>query len=486
MTTTSGRTKQRIWIIVIVAALAVTGWYAFRLKGRATSQTADNSTTQTAIARQGNLTLSATGSGTLIAQTDASFGFETSGQVTQVNVKVGDQVEAGEVLAQLDDTLAQMEYAEAQQALQELRSPASIAVVQQEIATAKDAKVAARDWLVYLFSAEVIDAEDNLNAAKERLAEAQANAKANPSDATAAEVKKQEKSVDYLNDKLSQAWTYYEDYYLPETFTQYEQQGRNRVVKTETDPLTGKEIPVIRGASTADTAKARNDYAQAIETIKDGELYLEALDTGTIPEGATGEKLNTLYQAQQAVKDAQSAINKTKLIAPISGIVTSFGVNVGEQASTSSTITISQLDQPYMVDAYLDQADWDATKIGNKVNVIFELISEQTFPGTITTVYPELVASGNSSLVHIVVQLDRSLSQNLPVGTGATVSVVGGEAKDVVLVPVEAIHKTKGEYAVTVIQNGDQVERSVEIGIQDDTYVEIKSGLDAGETVVTE
>jgi multidrug efflux pump subunit AcrA (membrane-fusion protein) len=123
----------------------------------------------TAVAIRGNLSISASGSGTLVAETDASFGFDTSGQVTQVNVKVGDQVEAGQVLARLDDTLVQMKYDETQQAMQELYSTASIAAVKQEISTAQDAQVAARDWLSYLLSPEVIDAEENLAAAEQRL-----------------------------------------------------------------------------------------------------------------------------------------------------------------------------------------------------------------------------------------------------------------------------------------------------------------------------
>jgi HlyD family secretion protein len=486
LTAKPGRTRKTITAIAVIAILAVAGGFAFYLKTSSTAQVTGNTESQTTVATRGNLILSASGSGTLIAQTDATFGFDTSGQVTQVYVKVGDQVEAGQVLAQLDDTLAQMKYIEAQQALQELYSPASIAVVQQEIATAQDAKVTARNWLAYLFSPEVMDAEDNLAAAEQRLAEAQANAKTNPSDAANEEVKKQEKSVDYLEDKLSQAWTYYEDTYLPENFTEYEQQGRTRVAMTTTDPVTGKEVPVINGASTADTAKARNDYVQAVETIEEGELYLEVLETGVIPEGATGEKLNILYQAQQTLKDAQTALDATQLTAPISGTVTSLDLSVGEQVDTDSVIVISQLSQPYVVDAYLDEADWDSAKVGNKVTATFELLPEQTFPGIVTMVYPELVASGSSSLVHIVVQLDQSISQDLPAGTGATVSVVGGEANDVVLVPVNAIHKTDDGYAVTVIQNGERVERAVEIGIQNETYVEIKSGLDAGETVVTE
>jgi HlyD family secretion protein len=67
------------------------------------------------------------------------------------------------------------------------------------------------------------------------------------------------------------------------------------------------------------------------------------------------------------------------------------------------------------------------------------------------------------------------------------VEVVGGEAKGVVLVPVGAIHEAAdGRTAVTVVQNGTQSERQVELGLQNESYAVVKSGLEAGETVVTE
>jgi multidrug efflux pump subunit AcrA (membrane-fusion protein) len=102
-------------------------------------------------------------------------------------------------------------------------------------------------------------------------------------------------------------------------------------------------------------------------------------------------------------------------------------------------------------------------------------------------VYPELSESFESSLVHLVVQLDQSLNQDLPAGTGATVEVVGGEAEDVVLVPVDAVSETEDrKTVVTILQNGQQIEREVELGLQNETYAEVKSGLNAGEIVVTE
>jgi multidrug efflux pump subunit AcrA (membrane-fusion protein) len=123
--------------------------------------------------------------------------------------------------------------------------------------------------------------------------------------------------------------------------------------------------------------------------------------------------------------------------------------------------------------------------VGNKVNVSFDLIPDQSYPGKVTQVYPELSPSFETSLVHLIVKLDKSISQDLPAGTGVTVDVVGGEVAGALLVPVDAIHKGEdGKSYVTVVQNGQPVEREITIGLKNETYAEVKSGLQAGETVV--
>ena len=85
-------------------------------------------------------------------------------------------------------------------ALRELYSAASIATVQQEIATAKDTEFYAREWLEYLLSPEVLEAEENLAIAQQKLADTQSEAAANPSDAADQLVKEKEQAVDYLTD----------------------------------------------------------------------------------------------------------------------------------------------------------------------------------------------------------------------------------------------------------------------------------------------
>ena len=63
------------------------------------SQAPTEATVQTSVVRQGSLVISASGTGTLIAKDEVDLAFETGGKVTSINVKVGDQVKAGDVLA---------------------------------------------------------------------------------------------------------------------------------------------------------------------------------------------------------------------------------------------------------------------------------------------------------------------------------------------------------------------------------------------------
>jgi len=211
-------------IITLLVILMTAGWYYFSRVRAATQITGSAVEAQTAVARRGDLVLSASGTGTLIPQSEATFGFKTSGQITQVNVKIGDQVEAGQVLAQLDGTLAKMKYVEAQQALQELFSAASISNIEQQVATAQDSEASARAWLGYLLSPDVVDAEENLASAEQKLADAKTEAQTNPSDAANQKVKESEAAVTFLKEKLDQAQAYYKNVYGPETFTEYQSQ----------------------------------------------------------------------------------------------------------------------------------------------------------------------------------------------------------------------------------------------------------------------
>jgi macrolide-specific efflux system membrane fusion protein len=137
----------------------------------------------------------------------------------------------------------------------------------------------------------------------------------------------------------------------------------------------------------------------------------------------------------------------------------------------------------------MDETDWENVKVGYLAQATFDALPNDVFSGKVTLVYPALVSAGGTSMVQGVVALDEAPTVGtdpLPLGVSASVEVIAAQAKNVVLVPVEALHElSANSYAVFVMESGKPVLRTVTVGLQDGTYAEITSGLQAGETVTT-
>jgi RND family efflux transporter MFP subunit len=238
--------------------------------------------------------------------------------------------------------------------------------------------------------------------------------------------------------------------------------------------------------SEAEIAAARATYELALETQKESQAYLDMLNGEALPENVPGSSLTSLVEAQTALQTAEENLKNTQLISPIRGTVTDLTASIGDTVGTDSVITVADLNQPYTLDTYFDAEDWTEVQIGYETEVVFDILPDDTLPGTVTMVYPVLDTSSGSSLVHAIIKLNETIESDLPSGTSVAVDVIGGRAEDAVLIPVEALHDIDGgKYTVFVMQNGTPRLRVVEVGLQDITYVEIKSGIEAGEIVTT-
>jgi RND family efflux transporter MFP subunit len=212
---------------------------------------------------------------------------------------------------------------------------------------------------------------------------------------------------------------------------------------------------------------------------------LAAIKGEPVPEGASGANLTALENAQLALKSAEDNLASTRLIAPISGTLMTFDVAVGNNADSSTTVTIADLSQPY-IQVYLDPSDWSNVKVGKDAEVTFDSLPDSKFTGKVAEVDPGLYTSGNTSVVRAFVKLDASNAGfDLPLGSTASVDVIGGRADNALLVPIDALHPAGDQFTVFVMQNGKPTLRVVEVGIQDQVSAEIKSGLKLGDVVTT-
>ena len=470
----SGRIR---WLILGIVILGIAGGAAFYYvrSTKASISTTEATPLQTATAFRGNIVLYANGTGTLAPAKTASFGFGTSGQITALSVKIGDHVDAGQVIGTMDDTEVNAAYAQAKRTLDDLTTPAAIAEAKQAVADAQVDIYNAKQDLEYLVSSDVYYWENQVANTQETLSTAQAEAGANP---TAEQKKKIDDATTALRraqNNLEAAQLKYINEYVPATFSY-----------TVTDEETGKTHVEAVAPSQAEVAAARATYELAIEKQKEAQAYLDMLNGQALPQDVPGSSLTSLVEAQTALQTAEKNLKATELISPIGGTVTDVTASVGDQVSASSIISVADLSQPYTIDAYFDAEDWSKVQEGYEAEIVFDILPDDTFTGTVTLVYPELDTSSNSSLVHAIVRLNDTLDTVLPSGTSASVDVIGGKAENAVLVPVEALHQIDdGRYTVFVMDNGSPRLRVVEVGLQDITYAEIKSGIDAGDVVTT-
>ena len=189
-------------LVLLVLLVAASGLF-YSVQARKAAAAATEPAPQTAIARQGNLTISATGTGTLAVSDEIDLGFTTSGQVTGVFVKPGDHVEAGTLLAQIDDQGAQIDYTTAKHAYQELTSAAAIASAQQDVAQAQTDLMSAKYQLEYLISPEVMYWETEIANGQATLKQAEVAAEASPSDTNAQQaIQKAKDFLGFAQDKL--------------------------------------------------------------------------------------------------------------------------------------------------------------------------------------------------------------------------------------------------------------------------------------------
>ena len=418
---------------------------------------------QTTTARTGNIVLRASGTGTLIAASEVNLAFKTSGVLTTLNVKVGDQVKSGDLVAQLDDSNQQIQLAQAQQALNQLTSASAIATAQQAVVTAQNNLITAEYTLNSTEAAGTNQAAINNAYAALALAQAKVDTAQANYDPMSGQV--------LTNPIAAQA---YRDLYAAE-------QNRDAALKAY------NTVASKPSALNIDSAKANLALAQA--QLTEAQNFLAALTGGTVPANATGTGLNQLNQAKINLQTAQNNVDATKLYTPISGTVMSISNQLGETVGSGTFITIADLSQSEL-QIYMDSLDYSNIKVGYVANVTFDALPNVTFTGKVTQVSPHLVTIQGNSVVEGLVLLDQKQASgatlSLPLGVTSSVDIIAAQANNVVLVPVQALHElSPNNYALFVMTAGKPTLRIVTVGLQDGTFAEIKTGLKAGEVVST-
>lgn len=458
----------------IALALSLGGFGYYKqvyLPAQATATPSYNTTK----VRTGDISVTADGVGNILPAESVSIGFRTGGSLAELHVKVGDTVEAGQVLAKLDDTSVRLKLEEVELAYNTYYSQSSLQQAKLDQLVAKSALEKSIDELEYLISPEVYYWETALDEAQADLEQVKSTSGASQTELDTAQ-RVVDRAQGYLNGAKN---TYYETY-VWETFPySYIDEATGEVVDTYLEPT----------ADQVDEARLKVDAAEL--ALQDADAYLKALEAGPEAEIETpvtnaNSDLGRLANARLDLAAAQAAVADTLLTAPIAGTVTGLNANVGQTVGTSPFLTIESLDQ-MSLRFYVEESDIHFIKIGNPVNITFEAYPEQTIQGTITYLEPSLATVDGNLAAVVWASLPQPENFQYLSGMSADVEVVAGDAKDALLVPVQGLRElAPGSYAVFKVQpDGSLALTPVTVGLMDYANAEILSGLKAGDVIST-
>jgi membrane fusion protein (multidrug efflux system) len=202
-------------------------------------------------------------------------------------------------------------------------------------------------------------------------------------------------------------------------------------------------------------------------------------------KGVSQEEYDAALNALQGIsadKDfTRAQIAKTELRAPFDGVIGLKSVSEGSYVSPLVKIASMQQLDPIKIDFFIPEKYSGIVHKDQKLTFRIQG-QKETFEGHIYAIEPKI------DLATRTLQL-RALCPNksgkiLP-GSFAEVTLVLNEAPNIILIPTEALVPVLKGQIVYVSKNKIAVSKKVETGARTDTSIEITSGLEVGDSVIT-
>lgn len=276
--------------------------------------------------------------------------------------------------------------------------------------------------------------------------------------------------------------------------------GTVTVLVTDNGPALDEEVTVTDAAGkTLGTGKlyihspvAVTGYVGTVKSIscKENANVTAGSTLMTLSDTKTSANFDALLRQRQDLEDTLTGLltiyRDGAVLASQDGLVTS--VEYDEDTATSATETqiLTLYPQKQMtVTISIDETDILSLKEGQEAQITVSSVSDDAFTGSVTSISKVADTSTGVTRYSAEVTLDRE--EGMLVGMTANVDVRIEGTENALIIPVDALHQNSASYYVYTGYDEEQKRYTgrtdVTIGMQNDDYVEITSGLNEGDTV---
>lgn len=474
----SSKGKVIAAIVALVMVGAVVAWVAL-------GATRPQAEVETVAVEQRDLSVTVTASGRVESSVRADVFPPTAGILSEVLVRDGERVEAGQVLAVMDSRPLEIAVAQAEAGLAQaeagLASVDDQAPSSAEVAAARAATGAA--WAAYRSAqaaaravgdqgpsqADLDAAAAGTRAAKNGYDQAVAAYDAAVAVNAALPSPENEAAVRAAEAARDQAYAAYLG------------------AKATEDQLRSLDLSSQQSAADAGVEQAHAAYLGA----KAQQEKLEGLDLSPQRRAASA----AVDQAREALAIAEDNLANAELVAPIDGVVlfNALGAPAADGTVPKATVdagvapqaapfTIVQLEQVRFT-AEVDEVDVDLVREGMDAVVRLDAFADRSFETVVSEIRPAATLTVTGGTVFPVYLELEGADATVLLGMKGDATIEVSRVEGVTAVPVEALFDEAGETFVYIVRDNRLVRTAVEVGTLTETTVEVLSGVTPGDEV---
>ncbi|MBU3942371.1 efflux RND transporter periplasmic adaptor subunit [Patescibacteria group bacterium] len=473
---------------------------------------------------------------------EANLGFKNSGKITEIYVKVGDEVTAGQSLVKLDTSQLYIELSEAQAALDVAQADYNNMLAgssAEEIKIAEtdlvNAQLTLDNYKQTLINVET-DAQEDLNQAYEGALNKLDDAHLDVYNALIAVNTLKTKyfggndqggitirnSISIIESSLSQIETY-----LNEAKLNSDPVKIDLAISKTKESLSSTRVAladvrsVMESGSYAVTATDKtiidnqrtyvNSAYEDIVGVQQGISSMKITNTTNISDaeanvasaevalqkkqdelalkkaGPTTEAINLylakINQAKARVSLLNNRLSEATLKSPTDGQIIKINKRKGETAQATDSVIGFLPSGPFQVEVDIYEEDIVDIRVDNLVEISLPAFPNNVFMGKVISVDPAEKLIGGVVYYEVNISFEDN-NQNIKPGMTADIVIQTDKKENVLVVPQEATEKRNGIRMVKVYTDKSLVYMEIKMGLEGEDYIEIISGLEEGAMVI--
>ncbi len=223
-------------------------------------------------------------------------------------------------------------------------------------------------------------------------------------------------------------------------------------------------------------------HVQEMDKVEEGDPIISL--AGSDVQETIQEKLDKIRELESGLRKLNSVFPMLNITSSIDGVIAGIYKQEGEATTPGDWIGHVYTTSNMSMFTEVDDIDVLYIKQGSKVEVTVDALPGEIYEGEVKTV--STMGQSQDGISRFAVYIDVKGGSQLRPGMQANAYIDAGSAEDVLLIPIEAIFQEENKHKVEILEAGNKTQVvNVELGLMNDRYAEVKSGLEEGDMVIT-